>query len=150
MTDSNNTYDNIASAITSGDKGMARDHRADANIAAADAYATSLKPVMSELLATKSDCTHIATSYGWCLTDLARELNQRGILTRTGKHFRAMTVKRLLDRMPDVVDAVIAANNAKSTAAFKQLFGVDAPASATEAIAGMNKLSTATGNTPTA
>jgi len=113
--------------------------RATANKAAADAHAALLRAVLFELLTAPSHSKR-KTLADWHLTDLAQKLNTRGLQTRTAKPFRPMTVKRLLDRLPDVVKAAKAANNAKSSAGFKCAIGVDAPMNVTEVVTGMNEL----------
>jgi hypothetical protein len=111
--------------------------RAAANMAAADAHAASLKPILLELLTAPSHGKR-RTPTGWRLSEIADGLNRRGLRTRTGKFFRPTTVKHLLDRVPEVVEAACAEREAKFNAYFKSFFGRDAPKNLNEALAGIN------------
>jgi hypothetical protein len=139
MNHSDNIQQKKSSNSPNSEWGKAGKVRAAANKASADAFASTLKPIMSELLTSKSRCKRL-TPTGWHLTDLAQKLNEKGIRTRAGKLFRPTTVKRLLDRMPDIVEAAQAVRHARSDATFKYLLGIDAPTSAAEAKAAMNAM----------
>ncbi|CAA7617561.1 Resolvase-like serine recombinase (fragment) [Candidatus Terasakiella magnetica] len=56
-----------------------------ANIRAADAFASKVYPIIEEMIAE-----------GISLRAMARELNERGIKTRTGKHWQASTVQNVI------------------------------------------------------
>lgn len=55
-----------------------------ASVAVADRFATSVWPIVGDLL-----------SLGLSFSEVARDLNERGIYTRTGRYWRAQTVKNL-------------------------------------------------------
>ncbi len=140
MSHSDHIQDEKASTCAAGSAcGKTGKPLAIANNAAADAFAASLKPILLELLIAPSDSKRM-TPTGWKLSEIAKRLNGRGLRTRTGKLFRPMTVKRLLERVPDVVEAARAARQAKADAVFRHFLGIEPPTSVTEAIAGMNKL----------
>jgi hypothetical protein len=126
--------DNAPTGAPSTAHSATSDHRAVANMMAADAYAASLKPILFELLMIPSQGKRM-TPTGWQLSWIANELNKRGFQTRRGTLFRPTTVKRLLDRMPGVVEAAHVARHAQSDAVFEHYFGAHAHTGATNATA---------------
>lgn len=138
MSHADHIQDELSSAsVAVSECSKAGKSRAAANMAAADAYAASLRRILFELLVAPSHGKRRMRT-GWQLSEVAEGLNQRGFRTRTGKLFRPMTVMRLLVRMSDVAKAARFARQTMADGNLRLSLGIKVPTGATEVIAGMN------------
>ncbi len=133
MTHSDCVREGIAAVRTAGKPwGTTGQALAVENAEAADKHAATLQDVVLDILK--------AGRWPWRPTDVARELNKRGIAARNGGPWHPATAARLVARLDAAVQAAQAYHDAKFEEGFRRFFGVEPPATMAETTSAVNKL----------